>query len=175
MLLLSNSPIAITILLTWLLHLIIAFNLKNRNKRTQAYYEGLWKILAYVGLVLITIEILHFALSLTSGYIFEEMAFKARLYSPWFEWMLGLDVFGPLVFCFNFWPRFRNNKGFRNFQLFLISAIFLTRIVFGNDFVISIIPGWHTTVDFFSFPLTLLIASALIWWLNRRILKKQKP
>lgn len=171
--LLDASPIAITILLTWLFHLIIAFSLKNRSKHTYAYYEGLWKPLAYVGFTLTIIEIFNIALAIIFGYIFDLMAFKARLYSPWFEWMLGLDVFAPLLFCFNFWSRFRNNKGFRNLQLFLMLAILSTRLAFGNDFAISIIPGWHTTVDFLSFPLTLLIAGGLIWWLNRRILKKE--
>ncbi|WP_421797750.1 hypothetical protein [Haliscomenobacter sp.] len=171
--LLDTSPIAITVLLTWLLHLIIAFWFKIRIKGIHTYYEGLWKILAYVGLTLTAIEIFHIALPVISGYIFELMAFKARLYSPWFNWMLGVDVLAPLLFCFNFWPWFRNNKFFRNFQLLVMLTIFLTRLAWGNDFAISIVPGWHTTIDFLSFPLTLLITSVLIWWLKRRILKKE--
>ncbi|MDX2069540.1 MAG: hypothetical protein SFV55_14020 [Haliscomenobacter sp.] len=171
--LLIPSPTSIAILFTWLLHFIIAFSLKNRNRRNYPYYEGLWKILAYVGLTLAIIEIFHLTLSTISGYIFESMAFKARLYGPWFGWMLGLDIFSPLLFCFNFWSWFRNNKVFRNFQLYVMLAIFLIQLALGSNFVISIIPGWHTTVDFLSFPLTLLIVSVLIWGLNHLILKKE--
>ena len=169
----DTSPIAITILLTWLLHLIMAFNLKNLSERIHTYYEGLWRILAYVGLTLIVMGLLHVAGLLFYGYLFELLAFSAKYLGPWFVWMSVLDVLAPLVFCFNFWSRYRNNKGFRNFQLFLILAVFLTRLALGNDFAISLIPGWYSALDFFSFPLTLLITSVLIWLLNQRILKKE--
>lgn len=172
--LLDFSPIAATILFAWLLHLIVAFNFKNRSSRILAYYQGLWKTLAYVGIVLALLEILHIATSVMMGFIWEEFAFNARFYGFWFWWMLRLDVFAPWLFCLNFWPKLRNNLGFRSFQLLIILVILLIRMALTYHQGISIIPGWHTTVDVFSFPLTLLIAGVSIFWLNRRWTKAEK-
>lgn len=168
-------PTDIYILFTWLLHLIMAFNFKNWSKRIHASYEGLWKILAYVGLMLIVIGLLYIGELLFYGYLFESIAFSLKYLGLGFVLESALDVFAPLVFCFNFWPRYRNNKSFRNLQLLLIVAIFSIRLAFGNDFTIniSLVPCWYGSLDFFSFPFTFLITSALIWLLNRRILKKE--
>lgn len=172
--LINAFPTNTYLLFTWLLHLIMAFNLKNLSKSIQAYYEGLWKILAYVGLMLIVIGLLGVAERLFYGYLFESIAFSMKNLGSRFGLRSGLDIFAPLLFCFNFWSRFSNNKSFRNFQLLLIIVIFSTRLAFGNDFTfnIGIVPGWYSTLDFFSFPLSFLIISVFIWWLNWRILKK---
>jgi len=172
--LLDSSPIAVTILLTWLLHLIVAFSFRNQNSRILAYYQGLWKTLAYLGVILALLEILHVATSLIAGYIWDEFAFKARLYGLWFWKMLGLDLFAPLLFCLNFWPKLGSNLGFRSFQLLIILSILLIRMALIYNLGISIIPGWHTTIDPISFPLTLLIAGLSIFWLNRRWAKTEK-
>ena len=171
--LINAFPIDTYILFTWLFHLIMAFNLKNWSKRIHASYEGLWKILGYVGLMLIVIGLLDVAERLFYGYFLESVAFGMKYLGPWFVLRSGLDVFAPLVFCFNFWSRFRDNKSFRNLQLLLIIAIFSTRLALGDfTFNIGIIPGWYSTLDFFSFPLTFLITSVLIWLLNYWVLKK---
>lgn len=172
--LLDSSPIAITILLTWLLHLIVAFSFKNQNSIIFAYYQGLWKTLAYLGVILVLLEILHITTSLITGFIWEEFAFKARLYDLWFWRMLGLDLCAPLLFCLNFWRKLRSNLGLRSFQLLVILVILLIRMALSYNLGIAIIPGWHTTVDVFSFPLTLLIAGISIFWLNRRWIKAEK-
>lgn len=173
--LINAFPTDIYILFTWLLHLIMAFNFKNWSKRINASYEGLWKILGYVGLTLIVIGLLYIAECLFYGYLFESIAFSLKYLGLGFVLESILDVFAPLVFCFNFWSRYRNNKSFRNLQLLLIIAIFSIRLAFGNDFNInlSLVPGWYSSLDFFSFPFTFLITSALIRWLNQRILKKE--
>ena len=172
--LINAFPTDTYILFTWLFHLIMAFNFKNWSKRIHASYEGLWKILAYVGLMLIVIGLLYIGELLFYGYLFELMAFSAKYLGPWSVLELGLDVFAPLVFCFNFWSRYRNNKSFRNFQLLLIIAIFSTRLALGDfTFNIGIVPGWYSSLDFFSFPLSFLITSVLIWLLNYWILKKE--
>lgn len=173
--LINAFPTDTYLLFTWLLHLIMAFNLKKLSKSINAYYEGLWKILAYVGLALIVIGLLGVAERLFYGYLFESIAFSMKYLGARFVLMSALDVLAPLVFCFNFWPRYRNNKSFRNFQLLLIIVIFSTRLAFGNDFTfnIGIVPGWYSTLDLFSFPFSFLIISVLIWPLNYWILKKE--
>lgn len=172
--LINLFPTNTYLLFTWLFHLIMAFNFKNWSKRIHASYEGLWKILAYVGLMLIVIGLLYIGELLFYGYLFELMAFSAKYLGPWSVLELGLDVFAPLVFCLNFWSRYRNNKSFRNFQLLLIIAIFSARLALGDfTFNIGLVPGWYSTLDFFSFPFTFLIASVLIWLLNYWILKKE--
>lgn len=168
---LDSSPVSITILLTWLLHLVIAFNLKSQSKRTYAYYQGLWKILGYVGLALVLIEIVQIVPSIAYGYFYEQLVFYDKFLGFWFWWMFALDVFVPLLFCLNLWLKFSSDKGFRSFQLALIIAIFWTRVAFGNDANISIIPGWYAIVDFISFPMATLIAGGSILWLNWRNLK----
>lgn len=173
--LINAFPIDTYLLFAWLFHLIMAFNLKNWSKRIQVSYEGLWKILAYVGLALIVIGLLDIAERLFYGYFLESIAFNMKYLGARFVLRSGLDVLAPLVFCFNLWPRYRNNKSFRNLQLFVIITIFSTRLAFGNDFNfnIGIIPGWYSSLDLFSFPFSFLIISVLIWLLNYWILKKE--
>ena len=99
--LINAFPTDTYILFTWLLHLIMAFNLKNLSERIHNYYEGLWKILAYVGLMLIVIGLLDVAERLFYGYLFELMAFGMKYLGSRFVLRSGLDVFAPLVFCFS--------------------------------------------------------------------------
>lgn len=173
---LGYSPVSTAILFSWLLHFIIALVLKNQNKFTQSYYQSLWKTLGYLGLVLMGLAIWRIIESIILGIFFDLFVFYHRVFGIRLWWPFLLDLFFPLLFCFDLNLRFRNSNKLRSFQLAAIVAIMLTRLVWGNDFEIVYhrnlyIINPDIIIEFMLIPLTIAIAGLLILWVNTRIAK----
>ena len=100
-------------------------------------------LLGLITSVILILGIGKFVIELYSGYLYESIAFKSRVYGQWLYLRILLVTIAVALPILNYRGRFRGNHKFQYVIISIYIGLVIVNFMVGG--VNSVVPGWHTT------------------------------